>query len=275
MIQVAENIGADSSNIADSIAVDSIDYLAKHTGYVLERPRGIEVEKREKYFGTESWVIAGLLILLVAVCLRVQANRKYLVALLTDITDVRERHNVFDDTVRESFLLVMLNVLWSCCAGILLYGGISEYSGIHLPGGGESILQGVAGGGLYMAVCGGVALVYTAIMTFAYWIVGNVFSDRAHTAVWIKGFLAEQGLSVILLLPLSLLMLSYPEWTPTIEIIAIIVFIIGKIVFIWKGFRIFFIQMRSWLIFLYYLCSLEIVPLVLTIILAMELCSIL
>ncbi|MDE6338919.1 MAG: DUF4271 domain-containing protein [Muribaculaceae bacterium] len=47
---------------------------------------------------------------------------------------------------------------------------------------------------------------------------------------------------------------------------------IGKIVFIYKGFRIFFQQLRSWLLFLCYLCSLEIVPLILAYLLAYQIC---
>ncbi|MCM1153088.1 MAG: DUF4271 domain-containing protein [Muribaculum sp.] len=257
-------IQADSV-VTDSVAADSLALIGSHTGYVLQRPARREPKARTTYYGAESWVMVGLVVLIVAVSLRVRSNRKYLAALLADITDVRERQNLFDDTVRESFLLILLNVLWSCCAGVMLYGGISIYT--ELAAGLDK--------GLGMGVCAGVTACYTAVMSLAYWVVGNVFSNKTHTSLWIKGFLAEQGLSVGLLLPLALLVISYPAWTPILVIIALNVFGMGKIVFIWKGFRIFFTEMRSWLLFLYYLCSLEIVPLILTSLTAMGLCSIL
>ena len=40
--------------------------------------------------------------------------------------------------------------------------------------------------------------------------------------------------------------------------------ILVKFVFIIKGFRIFFTESSLWVVFLYYLCSLEIVPMVIT-----------
>lgn len=104
---------------------------------------------------------------------------------------------------------------------------------------------------------------YVIFMLLAYEITGNVFSDRNMTRLWVKGASALMGLQVFLFFPFALLSLCYPEWNRIILILAGIVFIIGKIQFIYKGFRIFFNQISSWLLFLYYLCSLEIVPLIL------------
>ncbi|MDE5870106.1 MAG: DUF4271 domain-containing protein, partial [Muribaculaceae bacterium] len=64
-------------------------------------------------------------------------------------------------------------------------------------------------------------------------------------------------------------------WTVGLLEIAAGVFILGKIMFIYKGFRIFFNQISSWMLFLYYLCSVEIVPLILTYFATLQLCSIL
>ena len=77
-----------------------------------------------------------------------------------------------------------------------------------------------------------------------------------------------------MLFPLSLVALNYPKWDVPVLLIAAGVFVIGKIVFLYKGFRIFFTQISSWLLFLYYLCSLEIVPLILTYLGAVTLCTV-
>lgn len=104
---------------------------------------------------------------------------------------------------------------------------------------------------------------------------GNVFSDRQLTRLWVKGATALMGLQSFMFFPLALLSLCYAEWGGIILILAGIVFVFGKIQFIYKGFRIFFNQMSSWLLFLYYLCSLEIVPLILAYLAALQICSML
>lgn len=114
-----------------------------------------------------------------------------------------------------------------------------------------------------IAICSGVAAVYLLAMTIAYWVIGNVFAERRQTQMWVKGAAAAYGLETLVLFPVALLTLTYLAWNRTLLIIAAAVFVFGKIVFLYKGFRIFFTQISSWLLFLYYLCSLEIVPLIL------------
>ena len=91
--------------------------------------------------------------------------------------------------------------------------------------------------------------------------------------MWVRGAAATNGAEAFLLFPFALLALTQPEWNPGVLILAGIVFILGKFLFIFKGFRIFFNQFSSWLLFLYYLCSLEIIPLLLTYGLTLTLCS--
>ena len=81
--------------------------------------------------------------------------------------------------------------------------------------------------------------------------------------MWVNGYMATTGLSTLIFFPLSLLSIFYPSDAGIILIVALGGFIIAKLIFIWKGFRIFFKEITSWLLFLYYLCSLEIVPLIL------------
>lgn len=260
----------------DSLAqADSLAWRGEHTAMVLEAPAGVEAGERTPQQSGQSWVLMVLLALFVCVCVRIKSNAGYLKALLSSLTDVRERHNAFDDTVRETSLLVMLNALWSCCAGVALYHtllyvvqGQPEWNSFGLP----ALTQSPT---LCTAVCMGVAALYTVGMTVAYYTVGCVFTDALHARMWVKGFVAEQALSAAVLLPTALALEGYPEYSCPLLIIAGITFVCGKIVFIWKGFRIFFTQISSWVLFLYYLCSLEVVPLILTFLLAMQLCALL
>lgn len=246
---------------------DSLNVIGARSGYVLQMPPRAESSPRNSAYGAQSWMMAAIIVLFVAVCLRVKSNAKYLRTLLRDLTEVRERGNAFDDTVRETSLLVMLSLLWSACTGVILY-----YLLLFIEGSDPAYSFGISAlhtkKALSMAVCSGVCLIYTIFMTVAYYIVGNVFSDRRHTTAWIKGYLSEQGLTTIAFIPLSLLAVCRPDLTPVLLIISGIVFLLGKIIFIIKGFRIFFTQISSWVLFLYYLCSLEIVPLVMMILLS-------
>lgn len=221
-------------------------------------------------FGT-SWVVLALLVLFCAVSLRFRNNYRYISVIFSDLVDVRERHNAFDDTVRETSFLLLLNILWCFSAGVMLYKAL-EWSSGYAAAAGFSFSIG-DNPTLGTALCVGVMVAYALVMSLAYYIVGIVFSDRHQTKIWMKGYYASQGLSSVALFPLSILVVGYTPWTDGLLLSAGIVFILAKLIFIFKGFRIFFSQVSSWLLFLYYLCSLEIVPLVLVYIGAAVLCS--
>ena len=285
---IADSVAGDTV-ISDSVISDSMTWIGEGSGLVLVREEVAKPEMRadQAIESAQSWTILALLLFFAAVCIRIKNNGKYLRALVSDLTDVRERHNAFDDTVRETSLLFMLNILWSCCVGVILYSTLvfvslnpdlstfnSQLSTFN------SVLSSLrtplsTTPGACIAVCCGIGLLYTGVMTLAYTLVGNVFSDAVRTRMWVKGFAAAQALSTFILFPIALVLLCLPGWPPYLLIAAATTFIIAKIIFICKGFRIFFTQLSSYVLFLYYLCSLEIVPLILCWLAAVGLCSIL
>ena len=66
--------------------------------------------------------------------------------------------------------------------------------------------------------------------------------------------------------------LFYPGASATLATMAAIMYIIGRICFICKGFRIFFNNIFSLLYFILYLCGAEIIPILLVYRKAVELC---
>ena len=256
----------------DTVAADTIVVTEKVFGLTLDPPVEPKVEPMPSSFGM-SCVFSALFILFCVIGLRFRNNLKYVTTLLHNLVEVRVRHNVFDETVRETSFLVLLNLLWCCSAGIIL----CRFLRYTLPPPDSSSSFGIPAltthPALCMALCMGIAVVYTCFMALAYLTVGNVFSDRVRARMWLKGFAASQGVLSALWLPLSLLLIFYPEWSEQLFWIALVTFLLAKIVFIWKGFRIFFTRFSSWVLFLYYLCSLEIVPLILTYWAALFLCS--
>lgn len=264
---------ADSLAVADSIAAaDSAAWADsmrgnEMSGLILEDPVIVEVAPSVVTDGM-SWIYGGLALLFCIVALYVRNSGRYFKALFSDLTDTRERHNVFDDTVKETSFLILLNILWAASAGVLLWQTLTLLP--QLPEYSFSIPDRPAPG---IAICAGVSLAYVTAMMLAYWVIGNVFTDRRRTAMWLRGAGAANGIQAFVLFPTALLALTQPQWTSILLIIAAAAFLLGKIVFIFKGFRIFFNQISSWLLFLYYLCSLEIIPLILTYGLTLEICS--
>lgn len=252
---------------ADSVPTDTItaDTIQAQWGVVIDSPRPLEPVREPDT--SMSWVIVVLLLCFVAVSIRFRNNGKYIVSIWKDITEVRERRNIFDETVRETSFMVLLNILWiaeaSILLGMLLMVPDSILPVSILP---EGVLPGESPTDLFtMTVKGALpaVVIYTILMFFGYWVVGNVFSDSVHTRMWVRGYGAMNSLVAVVLFPIVLLALCYPQQVPLMLIIAGILFVFAKILFFYKGFRIFFSQGSSWVLFLYYLCSLEIVPLIL------------
>ena len=207
-----------------------------------------------------SVILSVLFILLLVIALRFHNNTKYVGAVFRNIIDTRIRHNVFDDTVRETSFIILLNILWCVCMGITGYCCLRYYGDT-----GEAPMVG--------GILGGIALsmVYCVVMGVAYYGVGWVFSDKIHARNWYKGFIACQALMAPFFLVTALLSICWSGAESLIFFFTAAVYILVKLIFIWKGYKIFFSQISSWVLFLCYLCSLEIVPVILTYRLAVDL----
>ncbi|MBD5208156.1 MAG: DUF4271 domain-containing protein [Bacteroidales bacterium] len=254
--------------LPDSLA-KTILYPEPTYGMVIENPMVTYSEGNqyvEQGVGL-SWVFLVIGILFFAVGMKFRNDVKYLKATFSNLFEVKMRQNVFDDTVKEISFIILLNLLWICSAGILLWQTVRIWGG--LP---EECFAApwseAAGIGISTAATG----VYVGCLFIGYWVIGRVFTDKTRTTLWTKGASAAMAVESLPMVPLALLTLCYPPWTMTILPIAAGVFIAGKIIFIYKGFRIFFNQMASWMLFLYYLCSLEIVPLILTYLITVQVC---
>lgn len=276
-ISIADTIvaaGADSLS-ADTAASDTIVETEHIYGVIVKDPAESFFAAREaedsgvaeKGFGM-SWIYLGLALMFCVVALKFKGSPKYLKALLVDMVDTRVRHNAFDDTVKETSLLLLLNILWVICTGIILWEAITPTQ----PRLAE-ILHGSSAEAAGMGLCMLVMTAYIILMLGAYIVVGNVFADGRHTRLWVKGAAASNAVAAIAFFFIALLSLAYPESGGVWIAVAATVFGVCKIVFLYKGFRIFFTQSVSWLIFLYYLCSLEIIPLLLAYMSASWMCA--
>lgn len=210
----------------------------------------------------ESWLYIILFGVFFLTCTRVKGNFKFAGALLRDIVGVRERENMFDVTMRETSLILFAMLLSACSMGVLLSKGVGLCSGFVLPSAGLALPSaGVAGLLMPALVCMAIAVAYMGVMWVSYYFVGNVFSDSLHAGLWVRGFTSSMAFGSVVFFPLALVALTYPEYAGITAILGLFMLILVKIVFIVKGFRIFFTESSLWVVFLYYLCSLEIIPL--------------
>lgn len=252
---------------------DSLAHIPSGYGLVIEAPYSqkiMPVATHQVGGGAGmSWLFAILGILFCLVCLKLKSSRGYLRTLINDTYEVRMRHNVFDNTVKETSFQILLMVSWICCTGILLWCLLDVFGGVPFEGSSRVFPDRPL---ISAGLCSAAITVYVIFIYLAYEITGNVFMDNSMTRMWIKGATAGMSIEVFLLFPLVLLALCYPEWVKEILIASGVVVLLGKFVFIYKGLRIFHQQLHSWLLFLCYLCSLEIVPLILTYLLAYQIC---
>ena len=87
------------------------------------------------------------------------------------------------------------------------------------------------------------------------------FSDKIGSRLWIDGFKASQAFLGLLLLPVLVLLMLYPAHGKLLIGAAVLLYLVGRLIFIYKGFRIFYSNLTSIVYFILYLCAVEIVPL--------------
>ena len=103
---------------------------------------------------------------------------------------------------------------------------------------------------------------YFLFQYFIYWLVGYTFTGEDGRRFWIEGFTAAMSLlGLVLILP-GLAVMFYPDVAAKAIMLSIGCYIVARITFICKGFRIFYTNLGSLVYFILYLCTLEIIPLI-------------
>lgn len=209
---------------------------------------GITPEPRMMLPGYDT----GVMCLIIGIFLIISANFRHYSTFLKnfaqDLWKVRGRQNVFNDhTVSETRVQASLTMLLCLCEGILVYSAISRAVSV----------------GHIFAIIGlttVLAAVYYLWQIVAYRIVGYVFATEESTTQWVKGFKASQSLLGIALVLPALIVLFNPGTAGAMIFISLALYVTARIIFIFKGFRIFYDNYFSLVYFILYLCTLEIVP---------------
>ena len=107
-----------------------------------------------------------------------------------------------------------------------------------------------------------------------YRLLGYVFGTEAQTECVLTGFKAVISLIGLILFPIVAVSLVEPKLINVMLLIGTISYFCARIIFIIKGFRIFYNNLLSSVYFILYLCTVEIVPAVLLWSISAYVCSV-
>ena len=241
--------GFPTTQAGDS-ALGKIDTLA-----VMEIPDGAEAQPftRSPLHDTPSMalLLAGML----AVALSYHTGYKYIENFFHYMFSTRRRENLFEDhTVNETGILTALIGNTCIVEGFLIFAAVRMLCPLLAPALQANVFP-------HIAIYCGIAVLFYVGQWLVYKVLGYTFSDKQGTKLWIDGFKATQAFLGLLLLPVLILLMLYPYHGKLLLSIAASLYLIARLVFIFKGFRIFYGNLSSILYFLLYLCAVEIVPL--------------
>ena len=232
-------------------ALGSIDTLA-----VIEVPAGGEAMpfSRSPLHDTPSMalLLAGLL----AVALSYHTGHKYIENFFHYMFSTRRRENMFEDhTVNETSIQAALVANTCIAEGFLIYFAVQLLVPPLAPVLQASVFPHI------LAYCG-IAAGFYAVQWMVYKVLGYTFTDAVGSKLWIDGFKASQALLGLLLLPVLFLVMLYPGSGKLLLAAGGALYLIARLIFIYKGFRIFYSNLSSIVYFILYLCAVEIVPFV-------------
>lgn len=213
---------------------------------------GLECTPRAQLPGYDSGVMALLMGVFVIIALNFRHYSTFLSTFTQNLFSVRQRANAFDEKsiVSEARILASLILLTCVCEGVIGFSAVTLTTGLTPPPfkaiGAISLL----------------ALAYYLWQIAAYSIVGYSFTSAPRRKLWLKGFNASQFLLGITLSVPALAILFNPQLGPWLIALAALLYFLARVIFIIKGFRIFYNKSFALLYFILYLCSLEIIPLI-------------
>lgn len=234
---------------ADSAATDTVAAAAVPDWHL-----GMAPEPRPMQPGNRS----GFLILIALMFVVMTFNFRHFSRVLRQYgkevwTLRRGRENVFDDHPgADTRVLVLLLMQCVACTGILLCAGVCRLD-LHSP---ESMTGELVGAMI------GLCAVWYLLQLAAYSVVGYTFATRSGRREWLRGFNSSQALLGLGMVLPAVLAVFYPPLTLAAACAAAVLYLAARILFIIKGFRIFFDNFGSLLYFILYLCTLEIIPVI-------------
>ena len=211
---------------------------------------GMVPSERKLLPGYDSGVLCMIIALFMLLAYNFHHYSTYLKNFSNDLWTVRRTDNSSAvRTFSEPGIQMSIVVLACICEGIIINAGLNS-GGFTTP---LPMFPEIAALSL-------LAVVYYLWQLAAYRVVGYVFTDKLSARQWMKGFNASQALLGMALTIPALVVLFNPEQAAIVVMIGVVCYILARLIFIFKGFRLFYDNFGSLLYFILYLCTLEIVP---------------
>lgn len=210
---------------------------------------GLEPSDRVTQPGRNSGFLMVLALLIVILTYNFRHLSRHTRNYFEELVKVRDgRDNVFDERpAGDTRVLILIIVLAIVSGGILIASAVTDRPPMT---------------GKTLAVCTGLAAAYYAVLLGAYHLVGYTFTTPPRHHDWVRSFNASTALAGLGMAVPSILALFYPALAPTVVLIGCFVYFAFHLLFIYKGFRIFYTNFGSLLYFILYLCTLEIIPVI-------------
>lgn len=217
---------------------------------VVDYADGLEAVPRHPLPGYDTGVMSLIIVTFLILAANFRHFKSYFKSVWNDLFSVRTRQNAFDDhTVGEERVLWSLLILLCVCEGIIAYSALSTME--------------IATGNAFFTI-GLLSVAAMCLYLFqlgSYQMVGYTFTTAIGRTQWVRGFNASQAMLGLALAVPALLSLFNPNISGELAMIGASLYIVARILFIIKGFRIFYDKIFSLFYFILYLCSLEIIPL--------------
>ena len=207
-------------------------------------------QNRTPLAGNDSEVLSIVLVTFLILAANFRHYSAFFKNFARDLWSTRSRESLFaDHTLNETRILVSLILVCIVAEGILVTTAALPCLQLRLS---FMILGSIV-------VMGG----YYLFQVIAYRTVAYAFTTEEKALMWLKGFNASQSLLGLTLIVPAVIVLFYPNSAYIILPLAVTLYIIARLIFIIKGFRIFYDNLFSLVYFILYLCTLEICPVVL------------
>ena len=193
---------------------------------------------------------------LIAVALCYHTGYKYIENFFHYMFSTRRRENLFEDhTVNETSILAALIANTCIVEGFLIYLAVQ----LLRPEFTASLQSNVF---LHIGAFCALAAGFYVVQWVVFKILGYTFSDKEGTKLWLDGFKSSQSFLGLILLPVLVLLMVFTSNGKLLLFVAALLYLVVRLIFVYKGFRIFYSNLSSILYFLLYLCAVEIAPLV-------------
>lgn len=247
----AENDTASEVSVRDMFSTDTHQLITHSDSTAITLREGIEAERLPASTIDNSWYISILLVVFLFYAISYNRSAKYLRHLFLSLFKNNARGNLFDETtINENQLKLSLLSITFIAEGTALYYALLEpmltNSNLILPG---------------ILLCSITCSLYYLLQVVVYRLLGNIFSNKQQTEYFIENFTTVNLFIGLFFTPVILVMLFVPQFKFATVIICAILYILSRLIIIYKGISFFSPHIFGLLYIILYLCTLEIIPL--------------